>query len=137
MTLLVSFSLVLDACRVWPFPECKKVCESAVSNFSRQYNDGKYWEIYGQATRNFQNTWGGNAIGKFQEIERRLGARSQAQLRSMYVDYGRGNTMATLIYDTDFYRGGRQTETFQFDVSGEKANLNYYNIGVPRARIRF
>ncbi len=128
ITLIVSFSIVLISCRVpSPFPEGKRVCESAVDRFHGQYNRKEFHEIWEQADEDFRGSYGEvGSLSRFLDMHRRLGPNmSRPRLINMYVNYNGQKTIATLIYDT-YFRNGRARETFLYDVSGQNVILHRY-----------
>ena len=106
----------------------KQAAEQSVADFHKLYNDGKLAEIYSASHSNFK---GATTEKQFLEfvgaVQRKLGKVTQTSNTGFKVRTFNLTTSVVLNQSTTFEQG-TGTETFTFQMEGEKAILTGYNI---------
>jgi hypothetical protein len=128
ISLLLVVSLVMFACGCGGMIKGKKAAEQGVADFHTLYNDGKMAEIYSGGHSKFKSA---TTEKKFLEfigaVQRKLGKVTQTTQVNFNVRSFNLTTTVVLKQNTTFEMG-TGTETFTFQMDGEKAVLVGYNI---------
>lgn len=124
----VSLTFILLACGCGGVFKGLKSAQQGVVDFHGLYDDAKFSEIYKASHSKFQKAttekdWA-DLIGA---VHRKLGkVKDSTQVRFNQNTFNLTTTVV-LIQNTTFERGSG-TETFSFQMEGEKAKLVAYNV---------
>jgi hypothetical protein len=106
----------------------KPAAEAAIIRFHQQMNEGRFEEIWNEAHEKFR---GASSKEKYLEfmsaIERKLGKVQSSKNAGWKVNTVNFTTVVLMNQSTTFEKGSG-TETFTFEMEGEKALLVGYNI---------
>ena len=106
----------------------KQKAESAASIFHRDFNAGKFAEIFSGATPRFRSTGTQADFAAYlQAVHTNLGGFKSAEPGQWRVNSTPGGTFVDLNYSSQFELGSG-VESFTFLISGEQVNLQAYNI---------
>jgi hypothetical protein len=110
------------------FRENKQKADGAVDVFHRQFNGSQYSEIYRAATSAFRST-GSEAdfVAYLEGVRGKLGAFKTLTQGSTNVNSTPGGTFVNLTSNSQFDQG-TAVEEFTFQIVGERAVLQHYNI---------
>ncbi len=106
----------------------KQASEKTVGEIHKLYNEGKLVEIRSQADTRFKNATSEQEwLGLISAVQRKLGKVKSSANRGFNIRTFNLTTSVVLQQNTEFEQG-RATETFAFEVRGDKAVLVQYNI---------
>ena len=106
----------------------KKAAEQSVADFHAMYNDGKIAEIYAAGHSKLKAASKEKEFVEFVgAVQRKLGKVTQTSGAGFNVRTFNLTTTVVLTQSTTFEQG-TGTETFTFEMNGEKAVLLGYNI---------
>lgn len=118
--------LVLPACK--DMTQAKGLSDTAIGDFHRQFNEGKFKEVYAATHANFKKT---STEAEFVELldamHRKLGKQVKSTGTGWRVNSINGKTTASVSQDTEFEHG-KGRESFVFVVSDGKCSLENYDI---------
>lgn len=106
----------------------RKAAEQSIAGFHKMYNDGKLVNIYAGSHSKLKSATKENDFLDFVgAVQRKLGKETQTVNAGFTVRTFNFTTAVILTQRTSFERG-TGTETFTFEIDGEKALLLGYNI---------
>jgi len=106
----------------------KKAAEQGVADFHKICNEGKFAEIYAAGHSTFKSATKEKEFLDFVgAVQRKLGKVTQTSNVGFNVRTFNFTTMVVLTQSTTFEQG-TGTETFTFEMDGDKAVLLGYNI---------
>jgi hypothetical protein len=118
--------LVLPACK--DMTQAKGLSETAITDFHRQFNEGKFKEVYAATHANFKKAaTEAEFVELLDAMQRKLGKQVQSTGTGWRVNSINGKTTASLSQDTKFEHG-KGTESFVFVISDGKCSLENYDI---------
>lgn len=128
LSLLLTLSIALFASSCGGMLKGKSAAEQSVADFHVLYNDGKLSEIYLAAHPTFRATTTEKEFVEFvSAVRRKLGKVAQSSNAGFNVQTHNLTTTVVLNQSTTFEQGSG-TETFTFQMKGDKALLVGYNI---------
>lgn len=126
--LILSLAAVFSSCAIGKH---KESAEKAVERFHRQFNDGKFREIYAQSAEDFRkSTSEADLIALMDAVRRKLGTVVNATSRGWHVNANTSGTFVTVGYEVDFSEG-KGNEQFVFLITKGQALLYNYNVNSP------
>jgi len=106
----------------------KKAAEQGIADFHKMSNEGKFAEIYAAAHSKFKSrTKEKDFLELAGAVQRKLGKVTQTSNAGFNVRTFNFTTTVVLNQNTTFEHG-TGTETFTFEMNGDKAVLLGYNI---------
>lgn len=124
--LVLGLSLFASGCG--GMLEGKQAAERSVADFHKLYNDGKWAEIYSAGHAKFRSTATEKQFLEFiGAVQRKLGKVTQTSSAGASIRTVNLTTTVVLNQSTTFEQG-TGTETFTFQMEGDKAVLVGYNI---------
>jgi hypothetical protein len=106
----------------------KAASEVAIDHFHQQYSDGKFEEIWKEAHSKFQSASTKEKYTEFMStVQRKLGKVKSTSNAGWKVNTFNLITTVLMTQETIFEEG-KGTESFTFEMDGEKAVLVGYNI---------
>jgi hypothetical protein len=105
----------------------KELAEAAIVDFHRQFNEGKFKELYAAGHEDLKNaTTEEDFVKLLEAINRKLGKHVKSTEAGWRVNSFNLKTVAVLTQKTEFEHG-KGTETFSYIISGESCVLlSYY-----------
>jgi hypothetical protein len=126
LLLLLVCLLVLPACK--DMTRAKGLSETAIGDFHRQFNEGKFKEVYAAAHANFKKTVPeAEFVELLEAMHRKLGKQVKSTGTGWRVNSINGKTTASVSQDTEFEHG-KGSESFVYVVSGVSCSLERYDI---------
>jgi len=126
--LLLTLSIALFAAGCGGVFKGKKAAEQSVADFHKLYNDGKLAEIYSAGHSKLKSATTEKQFLEFVgAVHRKLGKVTQTSNAGFNVQTFNLTTTVVLNQSTTFEQGSG-TETFTFQMDGDKAVLVGYNI---------
>ncbi|WP_150107403.1 DUF4019 domain-containing protein [Pedosphaera parvula] len=123
--LILTIAVVASGCGMF---KGKEAAEQSVADFHKLYNDGKLTEIYAAGHSKLK---GATTEKEFLEfvgaVHRKLGKVTQTTNAGFNVRTFNLTTTVVMTQKTTF-ENGKGTETFTFQMDGDKAVLVGYNI---------
>lgn len=108
--------------------EGKEAAEHSVVDFHKMYNDGKLAEIYAAGHPNLKGTTSEKEFLEFVgTVQRKLGNVTRTSNTGLNVRTVNSTTTVVMAQDTTFEHG-TGTETFTFEMDGDRAVLIGYHI---------
>lgn len=106
----------------------KKAAEQSIADFHQMFNDGKLTEIYAASHSKMKNAAKEKEFVDFLDaVQRKLGKVTQTTNVNFNVRSMNLTTTIALTQSTTFEQGAG-SETFTFEMDGDKAVLIGYNI---------
>jgi len=128
LSLLLTLSIALFATSCGGMFKGKKAAEQSVADFHKLYNDGKLAEIYSAGHSKFKGAITEKQFLEFVgAVHRKLGKVTQTSNAGFNIRTFNLTTTVVLNQSTTFEQG-IGTETFTFQMEGDKAVLIGFNI---------
>jgi hypothetical protein len=112
----------------------KGASDAAIAQFHQLYNEGKFDKIWKDAHSTFRST---STKAKFNELmnetRRTLGKVKSTTTTGLKVNSYNFKTTVTMTQNTVFEKG-KATETFTFEIEGNKAHMSSYSMHVAEPR---
>jgi hypothetical protein len=128
LSLILTLSIALFSTGCGGMFKGKKAAEQSIADFHKLYNEGKLAEIYSSGHSKLR---GGTTEKQFLEflgaVQRKLGRVTQTTNAGFNVRAFNLTTTVVLTQTTTFEQGAG-TETFTFEMDGDKAVLVGWNI---------
>jgi hypothetical protein len=123
--LIVGLLVGLAGCG---YSENKKRADDAVQVFHQQFNDSQYSEIFAASTSAFRSS-GSQAdfVAYLEGVRRKIGRFKTSTPGSTNVNNTPGGTLVNLTCNSQFDQD-MAVEEFTFQIVGERAVLQHYNI---------
>ena len=128
ISLLFALSLVLLTPGCGNFFKGRKAAEQGVADFHKQYNDGQLEQIYLASDSKMKSATTQKEFLDFvAAVQRKLGKVTDTTEVGFNVSTYNFTTTVVLTQNTTFEQG-KGTETFSFQINGDKAVLAGYHI---------
>ncbi len=128
ITIAISVYLVLFAAGCRGFIKAKAAAENSIACFHQQYSDGKLDDIWKEAHATFRSASTKEKYDEFMSaVLRKLGRVKSTSGAGWRVNSHNLTTTVQMTQKTVFEQG-EGTESFTFQMDGDKAVLVAYNI---------